>query len=106
METTAVQKADMNPIGGKVEEVTWLVIEEATKEGGLHVAPSARAIGASVKCIRQVKDTYRGNPIVQGAIDRIVHQRGKSEAMVNEKDLEPSVVMSKVDEIPLLEAEG
>ena len=107
METTAVQKADINAIVGKVEEVAWLVIEAATKEGGLRVAPSARAIGASVKYIRQAKDTYRGNPIVEGAIDRIAHQRGKPEAMVDVKELDSDLVMTKVDEMmPLLEAEG
>lgn len=107
METAAVQKADINAIVGKVEEVAWLIMEAATKEGGMHLAPSARAIGASVKYIRQAKDTYRGNPIVEGAIDRIAHQRGKPEAMVDVQELESGVVMSKVDEMmSLLEAEG
>lgn len=63
MEIAAVQKADINAIVGKVEEVALLIMEAATKEGGMHLAPSARAIGASVKYIRQAKDTYMAIPL-------------------------------------------
>jgi hypothetical protein len=107
METTVERSVDFKAIVDKAEEVAWLVMEEATKEGGLHMAPSARAIGASVKFIRGARETYKGNPIVEGVIDRISRQRGKPEAMVDVKELSSALVMAKVDSLmPLLEAEG
>ncbi len=106
METAAVQKANVGAIADKVEEVAWLVMELATKEGGLRVMPSAMAIGASVKYIRQSRETFRGDPFVEEVIGRISRQRSKPEAMVDVKELDSALVMSKVDEmVRLLEAE-
>lgn len=106
METAAVQRADASAIADKAEEVAWLVMEMATKEGGLRVIPSARAIGASVKYIRRSKETFQGDPVVEEVIGRIARQRDKPEAMVDVKELDSDLVMSRVDEmVRLLEAE-
>lgn len=105
METAAVQRADASAIADKAEEVAWLVMEMATKEGGLRVIPSARAIGASVKYIRRSKETFQGDPVVEEVIGRIARQRGKPETMVDLKELDTGPVMSRVDEmVRLLEA--
>jgi hypothetical protein len=75
--------------------------------GGLHIAPSARAIGASVKYIGHSKDTYKGNPIVEGVIDRISQWRGETNEKYDYKTLDSAEVMRNVDAIaPTLESEG
>ena len=107
METSAVQKTDMSAIVDKVERAAWRIMGEATIEGGMHWAPSARAIGAVVKYIGRSEDTYRDNPIVGSVIGSIRRTKGEPGDKVDFKTLDAAEVMRAADEVaPMLEAEG
>ncbi len=107
METSEVQKLSTEAIAERMEITAEMIMVEATKEGGMHFVPSARAIGASVKYIKGAKDTYRGNAIVEGTIERIGDWRGENNGKFDYRTLDAAEVLRNVDEIvPYLESEG
>lgn len=82
-------------------------MEGAMKVGGLHLAASLRAGGAGAKYIGRSKDTYKGNPIVEGVIGSIQRENRAKEERADLKGLDPADVMKKVDEIePMLDTMG
>ncbi len=76
METDTAQKMDVKMIVARIVPVTWLVMEEAIKVGGLHLIPSMREGGAARNYIGHSQKTYKDNPIVEGVIECINHGKG------------------------------
>lgn len=107
MATSAVQQMDTNAILDKVVPVTQMVMDGAIKVGGMHLTSSMRESGAAAKFIINSKNTYKGNPIVEGVIDSISHRKGEHKEKVDLKNLTPDEIMNRVDEIdPILESTG
>jgi hypothetical protein len=107
METSAVQKTDVNAMVDKIVPVAWLVMEEAMKVGGMHLVPSMREGGAASKYVRQSQNTYKGNPIIEGVANSVINGKGRPKEKTDIKNLDSAEVMRRVDEIsPILEPEG
>jgi hypothetical protein len=107
METSAVQKMDVNKLVDMIVPVAWLVMEEAMKVGGLHLIPSMREGGAARKYASHSQNTYKGNPIVEGVINSINHRKEEHQEKVDIKNLDSAEVLKRVDEIdPLLVSAG
>ncbi len=107
MATSAVQQMDTNAILDKVVPVTQMVMDEAMMVGGMHLTSSMRESGAAAKFITNSKNTYKGNPIVEGVINSLSHRKGEHKEKIDVKNLAPGEVMRRVDEIdPILESAG
>jgi len=106
MDTTA-QTLDTRAILEKVVPAVQMVMNGAMKADGLQFSSSMREAGAAAKYLANSKNTYKGNPIVEGVIDSLSHRKGEFQEKVDLRTLDNTAVMTKVDEItPILDAAG
>ncbi len=108
MATSAIQQMDTNAILDKVVPVAQMVAVEAMKVGGMHFTASLREGGAAAKFVKNSKNTYKGNPIVEGLLQAFSQRKNwEHNEKLDYKNLNDKDVMKGVDEIePILESAG